>query len=186
MLLSSPPARFLYQPDLEQTDRRGNPLLRPLGFHSQTFNKAEQNYPIYDRELLAIIRGLRNWRHLLRNTTHPVMVSPITPTSNTIANPKRLAHESMGISWSWPILIFNWLYKPGNTNKADELSRRPDMAPEDEDELVIVLPNHLFCPPGIPIYGVRRNTYQNPRTMTPTLDTSRTEPTILDTSLKNE
>jgi len=37
-------------------------------------NKAEQNYPIYDRELLAIVRGLRNWRHLMRNTTHPVMV----------------------------------------------------------------------------------------------------------------
>jgi len=31
------------------------------------------------------------------------------------------------------------VYKPGNTNKANELSRRPDMAPEDEDELVIVL-----------------------------------------------
>jgi len=51
----------LYQPDLERTDHRGNPLLRPLGFHSQTFNKAKQNYPIYNRELLAIIRGLRNW-----------------------------------------------------------------------------------------------------------------------------
>src|SRR5882672_5697199 len=40
---------------------RVTPYLRPLGFHSQTFNKAEQNYPIYNRELLAIIRGLRNW-----------------------------------------------------------------------------------------------------------------------------
>jgi len=52
------------------------------------------------------------------------------------------------------------VYKPGNTNKADELSRRPDMAPEDEDELVIVLPNQSVCPPGIPVYGVRGNTYQ--------------------------
>ena len=42
------------------------------------------------------------------------------------------------------------VYKPGNTNKADELSRRLDMAPEDEDELVIVLPDHLFTPQDSP------------------------------------
>src|SRR5712671_6613218 len=65
---------ILYQADKEQKDARGNPLLRPLGFNSQTFNKTEQNYPIYDRELLGMMRGLRTWRHLLRNTTHPVLV----------------------------------------------------------------------------------------------------------------
>ena len=43
------------------------------------FNKAEQNYPIYDRELLAIVRGLRNWRHLMRNTTHPVTAKVEVP-----------------------------------------------------------------------------------------------------------
>jgi len=42
------------------------------------------------------------------------------------------------------------VYKPGNMNKADELSRRPDMAPEDEDELVIILPDHLFAHPDSP------------------------------------
>jgi len=42
------------------------------------------------------------------------------------------------------------VYKPGNTNKANELSRRPDMAPEDEGELVIVLPDHLFAHPESP------------------------------------
>jgi len=56
---------ILYQADKEQKDARGNPLLRPLGFNSQTFNKTEQNYPIYNRELLGMMRGLRTWRHLL-------------------------------------------------------------------------------------------------------------------------
>jgi len=42
------------------------------------------------------------------------------------------------------------VYKPGNTNKADELSQRPDMAPEDENELTIVLPDHLFAPQNSP------------------------------------
>ena len=52
---------ILYQADKERKDRRGNPLLRPLSFNSQTFTKTEQNYPIYDQELLAIIRGLCTW-----------------------------------------------------------------------------------------------------------------------------
>ena len=42
------------------------------------------------------------------------------------------------------------VYKPGATNKADELSQRPDMIPEEEDELVIVLPDHLFVSPDAP------------------------------------
>ena len=32
------------------------------------------NYPIYDRKFLAIIHGLRNWNHLLKGTTIPVLV----------------------------------------------------------------------------------------------------------------
>ena len=42
---------ILYQADKERKDQRGNPLLRPLSFNSQTFTKTEQNYPIYDWEL---------------------------------------------------------------------------------------------------------------------------------------
>jgi hypothetical protein len=39
---------ILYQADKEQTNKQGDPLLRPIGFHSQMFTKTEQNYPIYD------------------------------------------------------------------------------------------------------------------------------------------
>jgi len=52
---------ILYQADKERKDCRGNPLLHPLGFNSQTFTKTKQNYPIYDRELLAVMWGLRTW-----------------------------------------------------------------------------------------------------------------------------
>jgi hypothetical protein len=65
---------ILYQADKDRVNSRGTPLLRPLGFHSQTFSKPEQNYPIYDQELLVVICGLRCWCHLLRNTSSPVLV----------------------------------------------------------------------------------------------------------------
>ena len=46
----------------------------PLGFTSQKFSNTEQNYPIYDREFLAIMRGLHTWSHLLKGTEIPILV----------------------------------------------------------------------------------------------------------------
>ena len=40
-------------------------LWRPVAFLSKSLNKMERNYKIYDKEMLAIIRGLESWRHLL-------------------------------------------------------------------------------------------------------------------------
>jgi len=42
------------------------------------------------------------------------------------------------------------VYKPGAVNWADELSRRPDLTPTDDDELTLVLPDHLFVSPDTP------------------------------------
>ena len=40
-------------------------LWRPVVFLSKSLNETERNYEIHDKEMLAIIRGLENWRHLL-------------------------------------------------------------------------------------------------------------------------
>ena len=39
---------------------------RPVAFLSKSLNKTERNYEIHDKEILVIIRGLENWRHLLK------------------------------------------------------------------------------------------------------------------------
>ena len=44
---------------LTQKDTRGKH--RAVGFLSKTFNKAERNYNIHDRELLAVFRALTHW-----------------------------------------------------------------------------------------------------------------------------
>lgn len=46
----------------------------PCAFLSQSFTEAERNYEIYDKELLAIIRALEEWRHYLEGAPHPVEV----------------------------------------------------------------------------------------------------------------
>ena len=36
-----------------------------VAFLSKSLNETERNYEIYNKEMLAVIRGLENWRHLL-------------------------------------------------------------------------------------------------------------------------
>ena len=40
-------------------------LWKPVAFLSKSLNEMERNYEIHDKEMLAIIRGLEAWRHLL-------------------------------------------------------------------------------------------------------------------------
>jgi len=38
---------------------------RLVTFLSKSLNETERNYEIHDKEMLVVIRGLENWRHLL-------------------------------------------------------------------------------------------------------------------------
>ena len=38
---------------------------RLVAFLSKSLNETKRNYEIYNKEMLAVIRGLENWRHLL-------------------------------------------------------------------------------------------------------------------------
>jgi len=41
---------------------------RLLVFLSKSLNETKRNYEIYDKEMLAIVSRLENWRHLLKDT----------------------------------------------------------------------------------------------------------------------
>jgi hypothetical protein len=49
-------------------------LWHPVAFYSKSLNKHEQNYKIYNKELLAIIRGLEEYRHYLEGHKTPVEI----------------------------------------------------------------------------------------------------------------
>jgi len=40
-------------------------IWRPVAYLLKSLNETERNYKIHDKEMLAIIRGLENWRYLL-------------------------------------------------------------------------------------------------------------------------
>jgi hypothetical protein len=49
---------------LSQQDEEGK--WRPVAFMSKSLNDAERNYEIYDKELLAVMKGFYEWAHYLK------------------------------------------------------------------------------------------------------------------------
>ncbi|QRW23764.1 Transposon Tf2-7 polyprotein [Rhizoctonia solani] len=84
--------------------------LHPVAFLSKSLAPAERNYDIFDKELLAVVRALKEWRHLLEGTT------------------KRDLNQRQ-LRWMGFLADYNYriVYRPGAQNrKADILSRRED------------------------------------------------------------
>jgi len=46
----------------------------PIAFYSKSLFSVEWNYEIHDKEMLAIIHALEEWRHFLEGATHPVEI----------------------------------------------------------------------------------------------------------------
>jgi len=61
---------FIYQED----------KLHPIIFHFRTFQAAELNYDIHDKELLAIFKAFKRWRHYLEGIL--LLVEVITDHRN--------------------------------------------------------------------------------------------------------
>jgi len=119
---------------------------RPVGFHSQKFTTTEQNYPIYDREFLGIMRGLRCWSHLLKGTAIPVLVFTDHNNLRYYRDPRKIGPHVTGYLPEREQYNIILEYKPGATNCADALSRQPDyegINPANED--VTVWPDKYFC-----------------------------------------
>ena len=65
--------------------------MKPCGYLSQTFSLAEQNYDIFNQELLAVIRGLKEWRQYLLGSSFPVEVLIDHKNLTYFKEPRRLS-----------------------------------------------------------------------------------------------
>ncbi len=46
----------------------------PVAYYSESFSAPERNYDVYDRELLAIVKALRQWRTYLLGSPHQIVI----------------------------------------------------------------------------------------------------------------
>ena len=74
---------------LMQSDTSGD--LHPCTYFSKTFSLAKCNYDIYDRELLAVILALAEWKQYLQGTSHPVSVLTNHKNLSYLKDPRKLS-----------------------------------------------------------------------------------------------
>jgi hypothetical protein len=54
--------------------KTGKHRIHPVAYYSLTFTPTEQNYDVYERELLAVVKALKNWRPHLAATEQPITI----------------------------------------------------------------------------------------------------------------
>jgi len=54
--------------------KRQKPILHPMAYYSATFTPTEQNYDIYEQELLAVMKSLQHWHPYLGWTKEPFTI----------------------------------------------------------------------------------------------------------------
>jgi RNase H-like domain found in reverse transcriptase len=74
--------------------RDDNGKQRPVAYHSETLNEAERGYDIFDWELMAVVKGLENWRHLLLGAQHEVLVFTDHANLQHWRNPQKICWRS--------------------------------------------------------------------------------------------
>jgi len=108
-------------------------VLHPVAFFSKNLLPAECNYEIYDKELLAIIRCLENWRPDLESTEIPIKIFTDHKALTYFTESKELTRRQA--RWSEKLSEFNFkiMYQTGPRNvKADALTRMAGSVPKDK------------------------------------------------------
>src|SRR5271168_3864925 len=110
-------------------------------------SQAQRNYDTGDRELLAIIRALEEWRHYIQGSPHTTTIYSDHANLGYFKLPQNLSPRQA--RWALYISEFDLklVHIPGTKNVlADALSRRPDFCPDEPDNQdVVMLPEQLFA-----------------------------------------
>jgi Integrase zinc binding domain/Chromo (CHRromatin Organisation MOdifier) domain len=120
---------------------------------------------------LAIIRGLKHWDYLLKGAIHPVLVITDHANLQFHRHAHKIGPRIAGYIAEREQYDIQLVYKPGASNRADALSRRPDYAPDlYNDTPVVALPDHLFVPPNTPTLDLTAQLTNQVRVRTISLD----------------
>ena len=99
----------------------------PIAYYSKSLSVVERNYEIHDKEMLAIIRALEDWRHFLEGAHHKFEIWTDHKNLEYFMTAKKLNRRQA--RWSLYLSRFDFAmhHRPGRSmGKSDALSRRAD------------------------------------------------------------
>ncbi|CCO37425.1 Retrotransposable element Tf2 155 kDa protein type 1 [Rhizoctonia solani AG-1 IB] len=126
------------------SQRTNDGRLHPIAYMLKSFNNAEQNYDTHDKELLAIIKALEEWRIFLEGTPQPITV--FTDHRNLEYWQKTRSFNRRHARWQLYLADFNFEihFRPGKqSGKPNALSRRADHA-DIPPKAEVMIPDELF------------------------------------------
>ena len=107
---------------------------RPVTFLSKSLNEMERNYEIHNKEMLAIIRELESWKHLLEEAKSKFEIWTDHKNLEYFIKVRKLNWRQA--RWALYLSRFDFTLKHvlgTKMGKADGLSRRPDWKVVDRD-----------------------------------------------------
>ncbi|KAF8695237.1 hypothetical protein RHS03_08072, partial [Rhizoctonia solani] len=119
--------------------------LHPIAYMSKLFSGAEGNYDTHNKELLAIIKALEEWRIFLEATDKPIQV--FTDHCNLEYWMQARTFNQQHARWHVFLSNFNFKihYCPGKqSGKLDALSRQLDYV-DTPQEPEVMLPSEVFA-----------------------------------------
>ena len=104
----------------------------PIAFFSRKFSNSEWNYPIYDKEMLAIVKSFEHWRHYLDGAKGTEVYSDHQNLKDFMSQTKLNGRQTR---WLIKLLPYDFrlFYRKGTLNPADGPSRRPDYLANNEE-----------------------------------------------------
>ena len=123
---------------LSQRDEQGRK--HPVAFYSRKMTPAELNYEVHDKELLAIVVALLEWRVYLEGARKTTEI--ITDHRNLIYFITAKKMNRRQARWMQLLAIYNFKisYRKGSENvQADTLSRRKDLNPGNAKTEAMIL-----------------------------------------------
>ena len=122
-----------------------NRKLYPIAFFSKKLSSTQLNYPIYNKELLAIVEAFKEQRLYLSGTVEPIKVYTNYKNLRYFTITKELSGRQIRQVEFLSEFNFEIYYKKGNENaRTDALSRRLDYLKEQHEAIGTTPP--LFQP----------------------------------------
>src|SRR5215472_5278787 len=117
----------------------------PIAFLSKSLSPVERNYEIHDKEMLAIIRALEEWRHYLEGTKHTFEIWTDHKNLEYFMTAQKLNRRQARWSLFLSRFDFTLHHRPGKKSlKPDALSRRPDHNKGEDDNADVTLLKPAF------------------------------------------
>jgi len=117
-----------------------------VAFYSKSLSPVERNYKIHDKEMLAIICALEEWRHFLEGAQHPVEIWTDHKNLEYFMTAKKLNHRQARWSLYLACFDFKLIHRPGRSmGKPDALLQRLDHGnrASDNEDVILLRPELL-------------------------------------------